>query len=391
MRQAGSYVGPDKLRFDFTHGAPLSDEDRAWVEDRVNEQILANDPVRALTTTLDEAKQLGAMALFGEKYGDVVRMVEIGDGSWSRELCGGTHVRSTAEIGVFKITTETSSAANVRRIEAVTGPVAVDDAAPPRPAAARRGGRAAHRARERRGGRGRRARRSAAQLLKGAAGGRAGRRQGLRGGRARRRARRVRAARPRRPEGAARPRGPDEEPARRPRRRRARRGRRGQGEPARGGDARRGRARREGGRRSSRSRRRSSAAAAAAATRWPRRAASSRRSCPRRCTPRAPRSSAVRSARALMRVLALDYGSARCGAAVSDPTGTLATPLEPVLRPGTRKGFARVVALAGELGAERVVVGLPLSLSRRRLRPDRRDARVRRAPAARRAGPGRAV
>ena len=125
VRQAGSYVGPDKLRFDFTHGAPLSDEDRAWVEDRVNEQVLANDPVRALTTTLDEAKALGAMALFGEKYGDVVRMVEIGDGRWSRELCGGTHVRSTAEIGVFKITTETSSASNVRRIEAVTGPVAV--------------------------------------------------------------------------------------------------------------------------------------------------------------------------------------------------------------------------------------------------------------------------
>jgi alanyl-tRNA synthetase len=126
VHQAGSYVGPDKLRFDFTHGAPLSDEDRAWVEDRVNEQVLANDPVRALTTTLEEARSLGAMALFGEKYGDVVRMVEIGDGQWSRELCGGTHVRSTAEIGVFKITTETSSAANVRRIEAVTGPVAVE-------------------------------------------------------------------------------------------------------------------------------------------------------------------------------------------------------------------------------------------------------------------------
>ena len=125
VRQAGSYVGPDKLRFDFTHGAPLSDEDRAYVEDRVNAWVLANQPVRALTTTLDEARGLGAMALFGEKYGDIVRMVEVGDGQWSRELCGGTHVRSTAEIGVFKITTETSSAANVRRIEAVTGPVAV--------------------------------------------------------------------------------------------------------------------------------------------------------------------------------------------------------------------------------------------------------------------------
>src|SRR3954454_25328274 len=126
VRQAGSYVGPDKLRFDFTHGAPLSAEEVERVEDRVNEFVLANHPVRAITTTLEEAKGLGAMALFGEKYGDVVRMVEVGDGTWSRELCGGTHVRSTAEIGVLKITTETSSAANVRRIEAITGPVAVE-------------------------------------------------------------------------------------------------------------------------------------------------------------------------------------------------------------------------------------------------------------------------
>jgi alanyl-tRNA synthetase len=126
VRQAGSYVGPDKLRFDFTHGAPLSAEELRDVEDRVNAEILANRPVRALSTTLDEARALGAMALFGEKYGDVVRMVEVGDGSWSRELCGGTHVRSTAEIGVLRITTETSSAANVRRIEAITGPAAID-------------------------------------------------------------------------------------------------------------------------------------------------------------------------------------------------------------------------------------------------------------------------
>jgi alanyl-tRNA synthetase len=126
VRQAGSYVGPDKLRFDFTHGAPLTPEELRAVEDRVNEWVLANQPVRALTTTLSEAQRLGAMALFGEKYGDVVRMVEVGDGSWSRELCGGTHVRSTAEIGVFKIASESSSAANVRRIEALTGPVAVD-------------------------------------------------------------------------------------------------------------------------------------------------------------------------------------------------------------------------------------------------------------------------
>jgi alanyl-tRNA synthetase len=125
VRQAGSYVGPDKLRFDFTHGTRLSPEEVAQVEDRVNGWVLANDPVRPITTTLKEAQELGAMALFGEKYGDVVRMVQIGDGDYSRELCGGTHVRATAEIGVFKIVSEGSSASNVRRIEAVTGPEAV--------------------------------------------------------------------------------------------------------------------------------------------------------------------------------------------------------------------------------------------------------------------------
>jgi alanyl-tRNA synthetase len=125
VRQAGSYVGPDKLRFDFTHGTRLAPEEVKQVEDRVNGWILANDPVRPITTTLKEAQELGAMALFGEKYGDVVRMVQIGGGEYSRELCGGTHVRSTAEIGVFRIVSEGSSASNVRRIEAVTGPEAV--------------------------------------------------------------------------------------------------------------------------------------------------------------------------------------------------------------------------------------------------------------------------
>jgi alanyl-tRNA synthetase len=124
VRQAGSYVGPDKLRFDFTHGERLSAADTAAVEELVNGWIVHNHPVFAVETTREEAESLGAMALFGEKYGDVVRMVEVEE--VSRELCGGTHVGSTAEIGLFHLTTETSSAANVRRIEAVTGPAGLD-------------------------------------------------------------------------------------------------------------------------------------------------------------------------------------------------------------------------------------------------------------------------
>jgi len=126
VRQAGSYVGPDKLRFDFTHTGALTAEELRDVEDAVNAWIAAGDPIRAISTTLAQARSLGAMALFGEKYGEVVRIVQIGDGSHSRELCGGTHVRSTAEIGVFHILSETSSAANVRRIEALTGSGAVE-------------------------------------------------------------------------------------------------------------------------------------------------------------------------------------------------------------------------------------------------------------------------
>jgi alanyl-tRNA synthetase len=120
VRQAGSYVGPDKLRFDFTHGERLSDEELADVEGRIGDWIAANHAVRAIETTREEAEALGALALFGEKYGDWVRMVEIED--VSRELCGGTHVATTSELGLFHLTTETSSASNVRRIEAVTGP-----------------------------------------------------------------------------------------------------------------------------------------------------------------------------------------------------------------------------------------------------------------------------
>jgi alanyl-tRNA synthetase len=123
-RQAGSAVRPDKLRFDFTHGAALSAEDVRWIEDRVNDWIKASNAVRALEMERGEAEALGAMALFGEKYGDWVRVVEIDD--VSRELCGGTHTGTTGEVGILKIISEGSSAANVRRIEALTGPAAID-------------------------------------------------------------------------------------------------------------------------------------------------------------------------------------------------------------------------------------------------------------------------
>jgi alanyl-tRNA synthetase len=118
VRQAGSAVRPDKLRFDFTHGQPLTPDERARVEQLVNERIFENLPLHAFVTTIDEARNLGATMLFGEKYGDVVRVVEIP--GFSRELCGGTHVRSTAEIGPFAILSEGSVGSGVRRIEAVT-------------------------------------------------------------------------------------------------------------------------------------------------------------------------------------------------------------------------------------------------------------------------------
>jgi alanyl-tRNA synthetase len=124
VRQAGSAVRPDKLRFDFSHGQGLGAEELRAIEDRVNGWIKASRPVRWLEMERAEAERLGAMALFGEKYGEWVRVVEV-DGV-SRELCGGTHVANTAEIGIFKIVSEGSSAANVRRIEALSGPVAID-------------------------------------------------------------------------------------------------------------------------------------------------------------------------------------------------------------------------------------------------------------------------
>ncbi len=118
VRQAGSAVRPDKLRFDFTHPQALTVAEREEVERQVNEKVFQNLPVRAYVTPIDEARKLGAMMLFGEKYGEHVRVIEIDD--YSRELCGGTHVRSTAEIGPFAILSESSVGAGARRIEAVT-------------------------------------------------------------------------------------------------------------------------------------------------------------------------------------------------------------------------------------------------------------------------------
>jgi alanyl-tRNA synthetase len=124
VRQAGSAVRADKLRFDFTHGAALGPAELRRIEDRVLEWIKASLPVRALHMDRAAAEALGAMALFGEKYGEWVRVIEVDE--VSRELCGGTHVANTAEVGIFAIVSEGSSAANVRRIEAVTGPAAID-------------------------------------------------------------------------------------------------------------------------------------------------------------------------------------------------------------------------------------------------------------------------
>ncbi|MGI8421378.1 MAG: DHHA1 domain-containing protein, partial [Gaiellaceae bacterium] len=118
VKQAGSAVRPEKLRFDFTHQHPLAAEERERVERMVNEQIVAASPVRIYETPIEEARKLGAMMLFGEKYGEIVRVVEVS--GYSSELCGGTHVRTTAEIGPFAILSESSVGSGVRRIEAVT-------------------------------------------------------------------------------------------------------------------------------------------------------------------------------------------------------------------------------------------------------------------------------
>jgi alanyl-tRNA synthetase len=121
VKQAGSLVAPDRLRFDFVHFSALTREQLEQIERIVNEAIVKNEVVNTTVRDTQEAIAAGAMALFGEKYGDKVRVVEIGDGEFSTELCGGTHVRATGDIGTLLITEESGVAAGVRRIEAVTG------------------------------------------------------------------------------------------------------------------------------------------------------------------------------------------------------------------------------------------------------------------------------
>jgi alanyl-tRNA synthetase len=123
VKQAGSQVDPDRLRFDFNHFAPVSAEEIARIEDLVNTEVLANDPVRAYETTKSEAEAMGAIAFFGDKYGDIVRVLEAG--TKSMELCGGTHVKAMGDIGTIKVVSEGSIGSNLRRIEAVTGAASV--------------------------------------------------------------------------------------------------------------------------------------------------------------------------------------------------------------------------------------------------------------------------
>ncbi|MHB9784234.1 alanine--tRNA ligase [Stenotrophomonas maltophilia] len=124
VQQKGSLVAPDRLRFDFSHFQPISAEELAVIERKVNQQVRANNVAEVHSMGMQEALDFGAMALFGEKYGEQVRVLKMGD--YSTELCGGTHVKRTGDIGLFKITSEGGVSAGVRRIEAVTGQGALD-------------------------------------------------------------------------------------------------------------------------------------------------------------------------------------------------------------------------------------------------------------------------
>ena len=118
VQQKGSLVTPERTRFDFAHNAPVSDAQIQRIERLVNAEVLANAPTQARVMDIESAQKTGAMMLFGEKYGETVRVLDIGS---SRELCGGTHVRATGDIGLFKVVAESGVAAGVRRIEAITG------------------------------------------------------------------------------------------------------------------------------------------------------------------------------------------------------------------------------------------------------------------------------
>ena len=118
VQQAGSFVGPDRLRFDFSHHEPVTAEQLAQVERLANAQVISDAPVRHYETTKAEAERIGAIAFFGEKYGDIVRVLEAGP---STELCGGTHVHALGFIGPIKVVSEGSIGSNLRRIEAMTG------------------------------------------------------------------------------------------------------------------------------------------------------------------------------------------------------------------------------------------------------------------------------
>jgi alanyl-tRNA synthetase len=126
VKQAGSVVAPNYLRFDFTHYQPISENELTEIEDLVNREILKNDPVNTDLMSIEEAMRVGAVALFGEKYGSTVRVLSVGGGEFSKELCGGTHVRATGDIGSFKIMSDEAVASGVRRIRAITGIDAFD-------------------------------------------------------------------------------------------------------------------------------------------------------------------------------------------------------------------------------------------------------------------------